>query len=289
MDEPAPLSRSAREALSAFGASTRAPLTQAERAAVFRNAARAPRAPRWQLVLLASATASFVIATAAFRFVGARGPEVEVVAARGPAEWKRAGELVTVRAGQVRVAPRTMTKVRTPQLEATVFGSVALFDVTPAGTVLSVEKGEVAWRTRTRSGTVAAGRTMTIAAAPKAVLAVEASAPAVEGCPEGAPGREACLTQRAAGTGLAAEFALYGLAMAARDRGAFGESARLFQSYADRFPAGTFAPEASIGRMVDLARAGQADDARAEAEAFGQRFPEDPRAADVAQWREELP
>ena len=41
--------------------------------------------------------------------------------------------------------------------------------------------------------------------------------------------------------------------------------------------------------MVDMVRAGHPDDARAEAEAFGQRFPEDPRAADVAQWREEIP
>ena len=131
---------------------------------------------------------------------------------------------------------------------------------------------------------------MTIASAVHA-LPVGPRGPLIESCRgsvEPAAYRK-CLQAAAAGVGLAAEAALFELGMLAHDRGQIGEAVRLFQSYAERFPEGVLAPEASIALMVDLRHSGRLAEATAEAARFPLRFATEPRLDDVRRWASQIP
>ncbi len=284
MDE-SQLSASARRALEAFRDQTTKPLSPSRKDALWRAAVSAAEPPRnqWVLKAFVLCVSCLVGAVVASRFL--HPPEVQ---SAPTARWHREASAITVQLGQLRLQPRPREKlaVVTPHLQAVVREAVALFDVTAGSTVLAVESGEVAWRTARKSGVVKAGERITVK--PQPTLAIAASLPAVAGCSPG-PGFSKCLAHEAAGSGLAAEAALYALGMSAHERGDFVEAVRVFRGYATRFPSGVFAPEASIALMVDLTQDGRSDEARAEAARFAARFADEPRAEEIARWAEQLP
>ena len=180
--------------------------------------------------------------------------------------------------------------VTTPQLQALVQNAAAAFDVTPGATTLNVESGEVAWRAPGRKGRLNEGESITVTNTVPKLLVAPLGAP-LESCPGSreATGYAPCLTAASAGGGLAAQAALYELGMLAHERGDLAEAVRQFSAYADRFPDGALAPEASIARMVDLRADGRLAEASAEAARFAERFAGEPRAEDVRRWAQQIP
>ena len=292
MDEPT-LSPPTQKALEVFGAQTATPLAQARRDAVWRSAVAAteplPGRTTFKLVAFGlSCAAGAALMIVLLRPAPMNGKEVQ---ASPTAQWRRTGKSVTVEMGKVRTQPRDAVAmvVTTPQLQAVVQNAAALFDVTPGATTLNVESGEVAWRAPGRSGKLNSGTSITVAnEVPK--LSVAPRGAPVESCiGKDAAAYETCLTAASAGGGLAAQTALYELGLLAHERGDLRESVRLFSAYAERFPEGALAPEASIGRMVDLRRDGRLGEAAAEAARFPVRFSNEPRADDVRRWAEQIP
>lgn len=246
-----PLDPKAREALNAYAART-SPPDAARLDAIWQSVDAPRRSWRWVWLPVVAAAAAAVV----------------VFARPSPVPPAPVVETVRLDRGRLEVRPRagaTRTVV-TPQATFVVQQAAAWLEVTPAGTVLSVESGEVVWRTRTRSGTVRAGEQATIG---------EDSAPVVPPVPRPTPG-------------LSAETALYEEAMRAHDAGKKDEALRLFRDHRARFPDGIFAPEVSIGLMLELQSAGQTRAAADEARAFSARFAADPRAESIRHWGERL-
>lgn len=286
MDEST-LSPSARRALDVYRDQTSAPMAPARKTALWRSAVAAaqPAGNRWVLkgfVLCVSCVIGAIVVSPLLTT-----PPAEVQPSQS-AQWQREGDAVKLQRGQVRLQPRVKLAVATPQLQAVVHNAVALFDVSADATVVAVESGEVAWRTPRKNGVLKAGERMTVKSMPPAMLKLAAAVPAVDGCAQGAD-YEPCLSREAEGAGLTAETALYALALLAHERGELTRAIDLFRGYGERFPSGVFAPEASIGLMVDLKQDGKPDAARAEAGRFSSRFADEPRAADVARWSEQIP
>lgn len=115
-------------------------------------------------------------------------------------------------------------------------------------------------------------RSMTAGAAPKTSCDAKTGA-----------GRDDCLSQAAKGQGLAAQTALYALALGREQAGA--DARADYEAYAARFPNGVFAPEVSLALIDTYARFGPPNAALAQADAFLAHFGNDARAGDVAKWR----
>lgn len=96
--------------------------------------------------------------------------------------------------------------------------------------------------------------------------------------------RLACLEKLSGGSGLAAQTALYALALTEADQGM--DARARWKEYQRRFPDGVFAPEVSLCLMSAQFAQGQRTEALGEAEAFLHRFPDDARARQVAAWRD---
>ncbi len=95
--------------------------------------------------------------------------------------------------------------------------------------------------------------------------------------------RRHCYAVRSLGSGVSAANALYSLALIDGEqlvdhRAAIAE----LLGYQARFPAGILSPEVSAMLMRELATVDRAADAVSEAERFRRRFPDHPRAEDVA-------
>jgi TolA-binding protein len=293
MDEST-LSPSARAALETFRTKTDLPLSNARGDAVWRAALAASKpteSPAW-IKGLAFAVACAIGAVASWPFFNSsHWAATEEVRASPTARWTRAADAVRVQSGQVRVRPHAdqTLAVVTPQLQATLRNSAALFDVSASGTILSVESGQVAWRGSRGAGRAVTGEQVKVPAA-ASTLSVAPKGPPLEGCvaEKGEAAYESCLGVMAQGSGLAAQTALYELAMLAHERRQLEEAARRFQAYAQRFPEGAFAPEASIARMVDLREAGKSAEAADEAARFLSVFGDEPRVDDVRRFRGEL-
>jgi len=236
--------------------------------------------------------ASFAVGVVGFTTLFGARHEEAVVQASATARWRQEGESVKVERGLVRIRPRGREAVAvvTPQLEAMVQNAAALFDVTARSTVLKAESGEVSWRAAGKSGTVQAGQSVTLGL-PVARLSMPPRGVPLESCTSNPESRAytACLAKAAEGSGLTAETALYELAVLAHERGELDEATRLFRAYGERFPEGVFAPEASIGLMIDLEQAGKPAEAAAEAARFPVRFSGEPRIEDVRRWAEQIP
>jgi TolA-binding protein len=116
------------------------------------------------------------------------------------------------------------------------------------------------------------------------VPSVAATAPSTGSC-ESLPtlsARESCEAAASSGDGLAAQNALYNLALLARDQRHDGASAlTLFQAYRHRFPEGPLAPEASLGILTELSQEGRYADAASEASQYLKAYPGEAKAAQV--------
>jgi hypothetical protein len=278
MDEP--LSADALGALSLFREGTSVRLNGAQRERMWSGAVARSRQPRRAVTV-----AAFLVAAAAgaAAMLALAGKPREVQPFPG-AQWSTIGDGIQVTRGQVRLEPRHRhIRVVTAQLEVELENARALVDATPGATALTAEEGDVVYRTKTGEWHLRPGERVTLSDAPQSVVA--AAAASVPAC---ANNDVACLSRVSAGSGLAAQMALYKLAASARERGAQGEAIEHLRAYQRRFAQGAFAPEVSIALMLSLRAAGDREAAAREAQVFLEKFSDDPRRADVEQWRAEL-
>jgi TolA-binding protein len=270
------LSTDALGALAVFRSGTAVRLTSAQRERMWTGAVAESKRPRPAVTLavfLIAATAG----AAAMLSLANRPREIQPFPG---AQWTAAGSDVRVQRGQVRFEPRHHhLRVVTGQLEAELENARALVDATPGATALTAEEGDVVYRTRSGEWHLKPGERVTLSDAPQAVVAA-APAPV----PSCAGNDVACLGRVSAGSGLAAQMALYKLAAAARERGAQGEAIEHLRAYQRRFDSGAFAPEVSIALMQSLRASGDLQAAAREAQVFLERFADDPRRAEVERW-----
>jgi hypothetical protein len=223
-------------------------------------------------------TAALVAAAALAPALTPRSPAIH--ASEG-ARWQRHDDLVEVSVGQLRLqSQHQRLRAVTPQLQVELENGRALVDVVSGQTVLAVDEGEVVYRTARGEWRLKAGERVVIS---DRVESMTVASPArIRAC--GDDDAE-CLSRVEHGSGLAAEMALYRRGLLAKERGALGESVAAMREYGRRFPAGTFAPEASITLMLSLDASGETGPALDEAQRFVERFAMDPRVAEVQTWR----
>lgn len=127
-----------------------------------------------------------------------------------------------------------------------------------------------------------------VAAKPRLTIAplqIRAAAPSTRCDGAGAVGaRVACLQKLSKGSGLAAQTALYALALSESNQGR--DVRERWHEYQLRFPNGVFAPEVSIALMSSHYEQGNRTEALKEADAFLRRFADDARAKQVTAWRD---
>lgn len=213
-----------------------------------------------------------------------RPPLPKPLVAEAAALWLRepTGALVLTR-GAARGTPsaRPLT-LRTPQGTLSWAQGTFRVAVESARTLLVVEEGEVRWRDPNGEQLLRAGESLEV---PPARLEVPAALKATaQGRADGAcasregPQRIACLREAAGGADLAAQNALFELALAAPPEAAV----EAFRTYLRRFPSGALMPEARVQVLVALAQAGRRQEARQEAQAFLAQLPDDALAPAVA-------
>ncbi len=186
--------------------------------------------------------------------------------------------------GQVRGQPSVKrVTLRTSHAEVSWSQARFLLDSTQARTLLVVDEGEVELRADGRLLRVRAGESLELPPptlqVPAELLALQPVAPS--NC-NTAANREQCLRAAAAGTDLAAQNALFELALWLRDE-QHSPSAALeaWKQYDQRFPDGVFRIEARASAVLTLAQLGRRNEARAAAETFSRDFPDDPLVSPV--------
>jgi hypothetical protein len=278
MDEQ--LSTDTLGALALFRSETAVRLNGAQRERMWSGAVARTRRPRPAVTLAVFLVAAGAGAVAMLSIAN-RPREVQPLPG---AQWSAVGGDIRVQSGQVRFEPRHHhLRVATAQLEAELEDARALVDAAPGATTLTAEEGDVIYRTKSGQWHLKPGERVTLGDAPQAVVA--AAAAPVPSC----VGNDvACLSRVSAGSGLAAQMALYKLAASAQERGAQGEAIEHLRAYQRRFASGAFAPEVSIALMLSLRASGDREAAAREAQVFLEQFVDDPRRADVEQWRTEL-
>ena len=290
-----PLSPASRLALETFRQKTDAPFPPAAAAGLLSSALAASqvrqrnRALTGMVLVLCCLGGMFAVRSAASP--GARAVTQELQA-RPAARWEQEGALVKLHSGRLHVAPvpdRAVT-VSTPDTQTLVQNAAAMFEVTERATTIAVESGEVSWRGSGKSGQLKAGEEVRVNSIAHA-LTLAQPGPRLESCRGAAEatGYEVCLGRAAEGSGLAAQTALFELGLLAHQRADVGDALRQFRTYAERFPTGSFAPEASIGLMLELKQAGRTQAAAAEAERFLVSFPDEPRSPRVRRWAQQFP
>ncbi len=187
-------------------------------------------------------------------------------------------------------SPGAAVMVEAPQLEVVVVGTRFRVTVEPRRSRVEVLEGRV------RAGHP--GGTSVLVAAGEAVASddprLEATVPAKRtvapllsgervavpacGAASAIDERRTCYRAGAAGSGLAAQNALFALAQLDRDEAKDPRAALAsFQEYEQRFPHGTFAPEAALGELEALLQLGQLEQALAAAHGFLEGNPTDAR------------
>ena len=177
--------------------------------------------------------------------------------------------------------------VVTPKLRIVDVGTRFCVVATASRTAVDVTEGEVRAEGAGWSRRVVAGQSLASddpRPAPVPSVAASAMAPRPSSCEamRSLEAREACEEQAAAGEGLAAQNALYNLALLARDQRHDGASAlSLFQAYRRRFPQGALAPEASLGVLTELSQEGRYSEAASEATQYLKAYATEAKAPQV--------
>ncbi|MFO0598857.1 MAG: hypothetical protein U0228_26355 [Myxococcaceae bacterium] len=159
-------------------------------------------------------------------------------------------------------------------------------EVTEAGTDVVVYEGTVVASIGGKDVSLQAG-THRFFAVPPSVAALEPQAFG-QGDPScGKSTLEArltCLDERARGTGLSAEAALYERAWLLAGAGHLSEARAALRDSLSRFPHGAFEPEVRVAMLRVAMADDDVDGAQAAAKAFLAECPDDPRSKDVASW-----
>jgi hypothetical protein len=180
-----------------------------------------------------------------------------------------AGELSGTATAELRIITPHVTVVVTP-------GSRFLAQVVSAQTIVSVHEG--------RARIERAGQPeQLVKAGGRVELGALFPLPRTACLPAPTPSeRLACLEKLSSGSGLAAQNALFSLAVLAKDeRGDSAAAIAYWRTYQARFPDGVLAPEASFGIVSELFAARRCAEALEEARAYQRRFSNEPRQAEV--------
>jgi hypothetical protein len=185
---------------------------------------------------------------------------------------------------EARVAPRALDEpfaIATPHLEVVVVGTRFSVAVDAAVTTVRVEHGRVRVEKAGHSLLLDAGQTLRSDDA-RFDPAPRSASPSKPGCSSAGdpPLRRECLARAAAGSGLEAQNALLSLGLLERELGDRPAALARFREYQRRHPRGVLAPEVALALVQTLMREGQPAEARAAAENYARRFPDD---ADTAQ------
>jgi hypothetical protein len=198
---------------------------------------------------------------------------------------------LTLDRGALRVTARGSFTAHTPL--TTVFAKDARFllEVSELSVKVSAEQGDVRVRLQLEGERVLHAGESTIVRAeiapaarvpPQALLTPEAAAPR-SACGEALD----CLTRTAKGSSLAAQLALFDLALAARRAHDDDRAVSIWREYLDRFPDGALAPEVS-GALVRALVTQAPEAALREAERYHERFGAEPSAGGVELLRAHL-
>jgi hypothetical protein len=172
--------------------------------------------------------------------------------------------------------------VVTPHVSVVVIGTRFGVNVEDETTTVTVTEGHV--RVEAKGGLMVIGPGESIRSDDRRLQpgatsrATDAQAVAPGSCAELATleARRACLVQRANGSGLLAENALYALALLERDEGHdIAAALERLREYNARFPRGALAPEVALAVTRALFAQGLGKQACANAKAFRERFPDD--------------
>jgi len=280
-------------------ASRIAPWPPAQQSLFLRRFDAAPPTPRrWAWAALAAGVVGILAAGAWLR--ARPSPALTFESAQlSPAADARyrldaAAHVLILDRGQLEVRAAAPVQIQTPQLRVTVaHGRVrvdALTDVTQiivlqgrvrvigrAGHAVSLTAGE---RLRSDDPRLAAP---TEPAAPAAAppLDVGTRAPPIRACDGAGVDRAACLADEARGAGLAAQNALFALALHARDQRRWADALSACRAAQQRFPDGVFAPEVSLEAIDMLTALHREAEALDETQHFLAAFGDDARASKV--------
>lgn len=214
--------------------------------------------------------------------------EQGAIVQRTPAGTLRldAGKIVFTRAA----SPGTVVETPHATLESRACRFSA--DVTPNGTVIYVDEGELVVRPKGSDERVLrAGESGTWPKAPEIPVQLLDAAPAevdAACAAEQGDARASCLSREAASDGLVAQAALYELGVFEAQRGQAAASRAAFKASLERFPDGVLHPEVRLGLLVSLVRARQFGAALEQAKAFEASCGTDPRPPQVQQLRRSL-
>ena len=173
--------------------------------------------------------------------------------------------------------------VVTPDVSIQTNHAQFLADVSDNGTDVSVDEGEVS--VRAKDGVVRvlrereAGRWLRVMAAVPSLTPVEPTDAPCADLSDSA--KVACLERETAGSGLAAQAALFELALVKSKRGDSSEAAAVWAQSLARFPEGVLHPEVRLALMLELLKSGRTTEAEAVAAQFLVRCATDSRSADV--------
>jgi hypothetical protein len=178
------------------------------------------------------------------------------------------------------VAPRAPDEpfaIATPHLDVVVVGTRFSVAVDPTITTVAVEHGRVRVEKAGRSLLLAAGQTLRsddarLSRTPRSARPGEPACRRADDPQQ----RRQCLARSAAGDGLGAQNALLSLGLLERDElGDRGAALAHFREYQRRHPRGVLAPEVALALVQTLMLERQPAQARAAAEDYSRRFPDD--------------
>jgi len=245
--------------------------------------------------LLAFGAASAVALGAFVLWQKTAEPQItEVLVASQGANWSNTAGQLRLDSGRLELTHALPHPVRviTPQVTIEARNARFAADVTGAGTSVTLFEGELVGRSGDASRALAVGETFSWPATPaiaKSLAAPQAAMEPNKACANSAPGERAgCLKHEGAGSGLAAEVALYELGLTQAKAGRLDEAQAAWEESLRRFPDGVLAPEAHLSMLVSLTESRRFERAVAVAKDFEARFPADPRRAEVAALREKL-
>jgi hypothetical protein len=215
-----------------------------------------------------------------------------------PVSAERRGEEILLHQGKLAGLPSTtLNRILTPHLSVAWKAARFLAFVTGERTMLSVEEGYVVARQGeaerlvskgeqliASAGTLSAGGRELVPGALKQMPPLQA-----ERCQQGLSESELtrCLGDVAAGSDLAAQNALFELAL--RGRGLEGDPAiARWQEYLRRFPDGALAPEAQVGITIELCSSGRLPEALQETQAYLSRWGDEPSSREMIELRQRL-
>lgn len=226
----------------------------------------------------------------------ALGPAVAAVKG-APFKAERQGDRIVLHQGKLEGQPvDTLTQLLTPHMTVAWKAARFLAFVTPERTVLSVDEGYVVARRGETERLVSKGEQLTATATAFSGGGSELIPGGLKQMPEVQGERcqhanveEAarCLAEVAAGSDLAAQNALFELAL--RSRGQSSDAAiAQWREYLRRFPDGVLAPEAQVGIAVELTSSGRLSEALQETQRYLAKWSEEPSAREVVELRTRL-